>query len=69
MDLETPKQIWDKLKEEFEGSDRTKVVKLLMLKKEFELIKMKENKTIKDYSSRIMDVVNQRRLLGEALTD
>ena len=40
-----------------------------MLKREFELMKMIENETIKDYSSRIMDVVNQRRLLGEALTD
>ena len=69
MDTETPKQIWDKLKEEFEGSDRTKVAKLLTLKREFELMKMKENETIKDYSSRMMDVVNQRRLLGEALTD
>ncbi|KAL6338315.1 hypothetical protein AAG906_018661 [Vitis piasezkii] len=42
---------------------------LLRLKREFELMKMKDNKFVKDYSSRLMDVVNQMRLLGEALTD
>ncbi|XP_012070189.1 uncharacterized protein LOC105632416 [Jatropha curcas] len=34
MACETPKQAWDKLKEEFEGSDRMKIVKLLTLKRE-----------------------------------
>ena len=32
MALETAKEVWDKLKEEFEGSDRVKSVKLLILK-------------------------------------
>ncbi|RVX19280.1 Retrovirus-related Pol polyprotein from transposon TNT 1-94 [Vitis vinifera] len=63
MDLETPKQVWDKLQGEFEGSNRVKTVKLLTLKREFELMKMKDNEFVKDYSSRLMDVVNQMRLL------
>ena len=61
--LETPKQVWDKLQNEFEGSNRVKAVKLAF-KREFELIKMKDNESVKDYSSRLMDVVNQMRLLG-----
>ena len=69
MDLETPKQVWDKLQGEFEGSDNVKTVRLLTLKREFELMKMKDNKSMKDYSSKLMDVVNQMRLLGEAFTD
>ncbi|RVW91591.1 Copia protein [Vitis vinifera] len=32
-------------------------------------MKMKCNESVKDYSSRLMDVVNQMRLLGEAFTD
>ncbi|RVW53763.1 Retrovirus-related Pol polyprotein from transposon TNT 1-94 [Vitis vinifera] len=64
MDLETPKQVWDKLQGEFEDSNRVKIVKLLTLKREFELMKMKDNKSVKDYSSRLMDVVNQMRLLA-----
>ncbi|KAL3612663.1 hypothetical protein D5086_003683 [Populus alba] len=69
MDLETPKQVWDKLQGEFEGSSRVKTVRLLALKKEFELMKMKDNESVKDYSGRLMDVVNQIRLLGKAFTD
>ena len=46
-----------------------KTIRLLTLKREFELMKMKDNESVKDYSSRLMDVVNQMRLLGEAFTD
>ncbi|XP_034680373.1 uncharacterized protein LOC117910412 [Vitis riparia] len=54
MDLETPKQVWDNLQGEFEGSDRVKIVRLLTLKREFELMKMKDNESMKDYSSRLI---------------
>eukprot|EP00258_Populus_trichocarpa_P043537 XP_024459556.1 uncharacterized protein LOC112328004 [Populus trichocarpa] len=69
MDLETPKEVWDKLQGEFEGSNRVKTVRLLALKREFELMKMKDNESVKDYSGRLMDIVNQMRLLGKAFTD
>ena len=63
MDFETLKQVWDKLKEEYEGGDRVKKVKLLTLNREFELMKMKDNKMLKSHINKLMDVVNQRRLL------
>ncbi|RVX12855.1 Retrovirus-related Pol polyprotein from transposon RE1 [Vitis vinifera] len=63
MNLETPKLVWDKLQGEFEGSERVKTVRLLTLKREFELMKMKDDESVKDYSGRLMDVVNQMRLL------
>ncbi|KAL3612509.1 hypothetical protein D5086_003529 [Populus alba] len=69
MNLETPKQVWDKLQIEFESSKRVKAVKLLAFKKEFELMKMKDNESVKDYSGRLMDVVNQMRLLGNTFED
>ncbi|WKA00249.1 hypothetical protein VitviT2T_018628 [Vitis vinifera] len=69
MNLETPKLVWDKLQGEFEGSERVKTVRLLTWKREFELMKMKDDESVKDYSGRLMDVVNQIRLLGEAFTD
>jgi hypothetical protein len=69
MNLETPKQVWDKLQVEFEGSNRVKTVRLLALKREFELMKMKDNESIKDYSGRLMDLVNQMRLLGKTFED
>ncbi|GJR75479.1 retrovirus-related pol polyprotein from transposon TNT 1-94 [Tanacetum coccineum] len=56
MDLETPKDMWDKLHETFEGTDRVKAVRLLTLKREFELLRMKDDELVKDYSARMMDV-------------
>ncbi|GKB19926.1 retrovirus-related pol polyprotein from transposon TNT 1-94 [Tanacetum coccineum] len=69
MDLETPKAVWDKLQETFEGTDRVKAVRLLTLKREFELLRMKDDELVKDYSARMVDVVNQMRLHGEVVKD
>ncbi|XP_017628934.2 uncharacterized protein LOC108471902 [Gossypium arboreum] len=63
MACETPKQDWDKLKEEFQGTERTRQQQLLNLRREFENLKMKEEETVKKYSDRIMAVVNSIRLL------
>ncbi|XP_012461609.1 uncharacterized protein LOC105781636 [Gossypium raimondii] len=44
---ETPKQAWDKLKEEFQGIDRIKQQQLLNLRRYFENLKMNEEETVK----------------------
>ncbi|TXG52474.1 hypothetical protein EZV62_021643 [Acer yangbiense] len=69
MACETAKEAWDKLKEEFQGSDRTRQMQVLNLRREFEVLRMKESETVKDYTNRLMKVVNQIRLLGEELTE
>ncbi|XP_040938132.1 uncharacterized protein [Gossypium hirsutum] len=56
---------WDKLNEEFQGTERTRQQQLLNLRRDFENLKMKEEETVKQYSDRIMAVVNSIRLLGE----
>ncbi|XP_017632675.1 uncharacterized protein LOC108475201 [Gossypium arboreum] len=65
MTCETPMQAWNKLKEEFQGTERTRQQQLLNLRRDFENLKMKEEETVKQYSDRIMAVVNSIRLLGE----
>ena len=35
------------------------------MKKEFELLKMKDSNSVKEYSSKLMDTVNQIRILGK----
>nr|GEV84249.1 putative ribonuclease H-like domain-containing protein [Tanacetum cinerariifolium] len=62
IDLETSKAVWDKLQETFDGTDRVKVVRLLTLKREFELLRMKDDELVKEDSARMMDAVNQMRL-------
>ena len=37
MTYESPKETWDKLKEDFEGNNQTKLMQILNLKKEFEI--------------------------------
>ncbi|XP_071704946.1 uncharacterized protein [Rutidosis leptorrhynchoides] len=50
-------------------SDRVKVVRLLTLRLEFELLEINDDELIKDYSSRIMDVVKKNRLHGDKISD
>ncbi|XP_052203724.1 uncharacterized protein LOC127808967 [Diospyros lotus] len=69
MTCESPKEAWEKLRSEFEGSDRVRAVKLLTLKREFEMLRMKEGETVKDYSAKLMELVNKIRLFGETYED
>ena len=64
MDLE-----WDKLQSEFEGSNKVKIVRLFALKREFKLMKMKDGETVKTYTDRLMDIMNQMKLLGKFFED
>ncbi|XP_040932121.1 uncharacterized protein [Gossypium hirsutum] len=74
MACETPKEAWDKLKEEFQGTERTRQQQLLNLRRDFENLKMKEEETVKQYSDRIMAVarrtgeISQRMMLQGAMT-
>ena len=65
--LDTTKQIWNYLKEEFHGNERTIQMQVLNLRREFEMQKMKESETIKDFSDILLSIVNKVRLLGEDL--
>jgi len=65
MTCEAPKEAWDKLKAEFEGNERVKIVKLLTLKKEFEMLKMKAGEIMKECASKLLELVNKIRPYGK----
>lgn len=67
MNCETAKQAWDQLKQEFQGSHRTKQIQVLNLWREFEILRMSDSETMKDYNDRLMRIVNKLRLHGEDL--
>ena len=69
MSLKTAKQVWDYLKEEYTGDDRIRGMKALNYIREFELQRMKESETAKEYSERLLDIVNKVRLLGTTFDD
>jgi len=63
------KRAWDTIQEEFQGNDEVLNVKLYSLRREFELIRSKEFEIIKDYYSRIKEIVSQMRAYGENILD
>ncbi|XP_052181855.1 uncharacterized protein LOC127794644 [Diospyros lotus] len=65
MTCETAKEAWEKLKEEFQGTDKNRQMQLLNLRREFETLKMKDSESVKEYMNRVVKVVNQIRLLGD----
>ncbi|XP_022843422.1 uncharacterized protein LOC111366977 [Olea europaea var. sylvestris] len=65
MGVKTAKEVWDKLKEEFYGSNKVRTCRLQTLRRNFENLKMKESETAKDYYSRIDEIVNQLKSYGD----
>jgi hypothetical protein len=45
------KEAWAILQEEFQGDKKVRDIKLQTLRRDFENMRMKENKSAKDYSS------------------
>ncbi|XP_022853177.1 uncharacterized protein LOC111374700 [Olea europaea var. sylvestris] len=69
MTLKTTKEIWDYPKEEYAGDERIRGMQVLNLIRGFELQKMKKAETIKEYSDRLLSIVNKVRLLGTKIDD
>ena len=46
MNLKSAKYIWDYIKKEYQGNERTKNMQVLNLIREFEMVKMKESETL-----------------------
>ena len=69
MSLKLAKDVWDYLKKEYAGDERIRGMQSLNLIREFELQRMKESGTIKEYSNRLLGIVNKIRLLEKSFTD
>ena len=69
MSCGTAKEAWNTLQEAFQGNERTRQMQVLNLRREFEMLRMKEAETIKQYFDRLLAMVNKIRLLREDLLD
>jgi len=69
MMLKIGKKIWDFLKQEYEGNERVKGMHVLNLVREFEIQRMKDLETIKNYFDRLLSIANKIRLLGTTFDD
>jgi len=69
MTLKSPKEIWEYLKAEYEGNEKIRGMKVLNLIREFEMQRMKESETIKEYSNKLLGIANKIKLLGKEFSD
>ncbi|KAJ8760425.1 hypothetical protein K2173_015092 [Erythroxylum novogranatense] len=69
MVCDSPKEIWDSLKSEYLGYEKTKLMQVLNLMREFEMQRMKESEGFKDYVNKLITIVNKIRLFGENFPD
>lgn len=69
LERDTSKQIWDSLKKKYQGSARVKRAQLQALRKEFEVIHMKEGETVIDYFSRVFAIANKMKIHGDKTED
>lgn len=69
MNLKSAKEIQEHLKREYAGDERIRGMQALTLIRGFELQKMKDAETIKEYSDRLLGIANKVRLLGTKFDD
>ena len=69
MTIKSAFEIWKFLKDEYEGDERIKGMQVINLVREFEMQKMKESETIKEYANKLLGIANKIRLLGTKFFD
>ena len=69
MQLNTTKEIWDKIILIYEGDAKVKSAKLQTLRIEYENLKMHSDESIASFFLQLDDVVNRMRNLGETITE
>ncbi|GAV79344.1 DUF4219 domain-containing protein/UBN2 domain-containing protein, partial [Cephalotus follicularis] len=69
MNSTSAKEAWDTLQDEFKGTVKIRAIKLQTLRRYFENLRMTEGETIKDFSSRAIEVVNQMKSYGGNITN
>ncbi|XP_018461649.2 uncharacterized protein LOC108832692 [Raphanus sativus] len=57
------------MKQKYQGNQRVQSAQLQRLRRDFEVLEMKEGEAIAKYFSRVMLVVNDMRNLGEEMAD
>ena len=67
LDKRTSKAIWDSMKHKYQGSANVKREKLQALRREFELLALKEGEKVDNFLGRILTVENKIKSNGETV--
>ncbi|XP_011034020.1 PREDICTED: uncharacterized protein LOC105132309 [Populus euphratica] len=66
---DTAKDIWDSLKQKYQGKARVKRAQLQALRKEWEMLQMKAGESVNEYFARTLTITNKKRIHGEKMDD
>ncbi|XP_024993944.1 uncharacterized protein LOC112527492 [Cynara cardunculus var. scolymus] len=66
---DSSKDIWDSMKRKYQGSSRVKCAQLLALRRDFEVLQMKECEAVTDYCARAMGISKHMHIHGEKMND
>jgi hypothetical protein len=69
MNLQTAKEMWEKLISSYEGNEKVKDAKLQTHRRRFEQLRMNEDENISKFFLRVDEMVNAMRGLGETIDD
>lgn len=61
------KKAWDMLKKYYGGDSKVKKARLQSLRKQYEMLHMKDGESILDFFTRVQDLTNQMKSYGETL--
>jgi len=64
---DTAKDIWDSMRRKYQGSIKVKRAQLQTLRREFEVLAMKEGESVNDYIGRTLAIANRMTSHGERL--
>jgi hypothetical protein len=69
LSKETSKDIWDFMKNKYQGSTRVKRAQLQALRRDFETLQMKVGESVTNYYARTMEISNKMRFDYEKMDD
>ncbi|KAJ9547479.1 hypothetical protein OSB04_020022 [Centaurea solstitialis] len=67
LDKRTSKAIWESMKQKYQGSTKVRRAQLQALRREFELLAMKEGEKVDSFLGRTLTVVNKMKTNGETM--
>jgi transposase InsO family protein len=67
LNRDSAKGIWDSMRQKYQGSTKVKQAQLQALRREFELLGMKDGENIDDYFGRTLTIANKMKSHGERM--
>ncbi|XP_075519991.1 uncharacterized protein LOC142553542 [Primulina tabacum] len=65
LNKDAAKDIWDSMKQKYQGSTRVRGAQIQALGKEFEILQMKEGESVYEYFARTLAITNKIKIQGE----